>query len=259
DGDSSDDSALYPRDSEGCHGPMSFAEMPSGKGPFIMCAVDTRTPAAASDSFEFKIVGTEGKKPYSVTISSRNAASLKADKNVLPDKEWQSLLVWVFKHEDTFDNPECLDKYKYPLVFLRAQKQQKSMLITIEYRHDDFTINLATITLPPKEEEVINFVRWQADAIRQSIIVGRKLTKTEAELRKAKQHIFDLSKQLQEFIEGSKASEQLLLEKFRLLLNEKKRKIHELGGDEGMDEAFSLVQPTEEESAKTPTKRGKKS
>ncbi|KAK9321397.1 hypothetical protein V1517DRAFT_262453 [Lipomyces orientalis] len=252
----SDDSRLYnPRNDECSRGPLSFAELNKG-GPFVMCA-DQVDKDPSPTKFSIGIAATDGKKPYSVRLTPLEAENIRSHNNLIPSGEWASLLLWIFLHEDTFEGPEFREKYRYPLVFLKGVKDHnKNYLISIEYYVDHFTNVLGTVEFKYDENPLISPMRWVSDSVRENLILGKQRADTTKELHATKRQVDDLRNQIKEFLKKKEESEIIILEKMRILLNEKKQKIHELGGDADKELDFELGEDIEE-STMTPKKRSR--
>ncbi|KAK9365859.1 hypothetical protein V1509DRAFT_631663 [Lipomyces kononenkoae] len=252
-----DDSRLYdPRRDDCSRGPLSFAELNKG-GPFIMCA-DQIEGTPLPSTFSVGISATDGKKPYSALLTPAVAEKIRTHTNLIPSNEWASLLLWIFLHADTFEGEEMRAKYKYPLVFLKGLKDHnKNYLISIEYYVDSFTNVLGTVEFKYDDNILINPMRWVSDSVREYLIVGGHLKNATEELNAAKQQIDDLGQQMKEILRKKDESEMLILEKMRILLNEKKQKIHELGGDADKELDFEVNEEVKEEQAVTPKKRSR--
>ncbi|KAK9375125.1 uncharacterized protein V1513DRAFT_443807 [Lipomyces chichibuensis] len=255
DGKLSDDSRLYdPRSDDCSRGPLSFAELNKG-GPFVMCA-DKIEGSSSPAKFSISIVATDGKKPYSALLTPAVAEKIRSRNNLIPGDEWASLLLWIFVHEDTFKSGELREKYEYPLIFLKGLKDHnKTYLISIEHYVDCFTNVLGTVEFKYDDNPLISPMRWVSDSVREYIIVQKQLRDSKKELAIAQKQIDNLGNQIQEFLKKKDESEILILEKMRILLNEKKQKIHELGGDADKGLDFEYNVNIKEERPTTPKKR----
>ncbi|KAK9495089.1 hypothetical protein V1508DRAFT_242856 [Lipomyces doorenjongii] len=253
----SDDSRLYnPRSDDCSRGPLSFAELNKG-GPFVMCA-DQIEGSPSPSKFSVSIVATDGKKPYSAILTPAVAEKIRSRNNLIPSDEWASLLLWIFLHEDTFKSDELREKYEYPLVFLKGLKDHnKSYLISIEHYIDCFTNVLGTVEFKYDDNPLISPMRWVSDSVREYVILRKQLRNTKKELATTQKQIDDLGHQIKEFLNKKDESEILILEKMRILLNEKKQKIHELGGDADKELDFEYNEDVKEERPRTPKKRSR--
>ncbi|KAK9256021.1 hypothetical protein V1507DRAFT_383436 [Lipomyces tetrasporus] len=253
----SDDSRLYnPRNDECSRGPLSFAELNKG-GPFVMCA-DQVDENPSPTKFSVGIAATDGKKPYSVRLTPLEAEKIRSHNNLIPSGEWASLLLWIFLHEDTFEGPELRDKYRYPLVFLKGVKDHnKNYLISIEYYVDHFTNVLGTVEFKYDDNPLISPMRWVSDSVREYLILGKQIAEAKRELHATKKQVDDLRNQAKEFLKKKDESEIKTLEKMRILLNEKKQKINELGGDADKELDFEFREDIKGETTTTPKKRSR--
>ncbi|KAK9239734.1 hypothetical protein V1525DRAFT_397498 [Lipomyces kononenkoae] len=252
-----DDLRLYdPRHDDCSRGPLSFAELNKG-GPFVMCA-DQIEGTNLPSTFSVGISATDGKKPYSARLTSAVAEKIRTHTNLIPSNEWASLLLWIFLHKDTFESDEMRKKYEYPLVFLKGLKDhKKNYLISIEYYVDSFTNVLGNIEFTYDDNILINPMRWVSDSVREYLLLGEHIKNATIELKAAKQQIDNLDQQLKEILRKKGESEILILEKMRILLNEKKQKIHELGGDVDKELDFEFNEDVKEERPTTPNKRSR--
>ncbi|KAK9360923.1 hypothetical protein V1504DRAFT_439945 [Lipomyces starkeyi] len=257
DGKLSDDSRLYnPRSDDCSRGPLSFAELNKG-GPFVMCA-DQIEGSPSPSKFSVSIVATDGKKPYSALLTPAVAEKIRSHNNLIPSDEWASLLLWIFLHEDTFKSDELRQKYEYPDIFLKGLKDHnKTYLISIEHYIDCFTNVLGTVEFKYDDNPLISPMRWVSDSVREYMILQKQLRDTKKELATAQKQIDDLGHQIKEFLKKKDESDKLILEKMRILLNEKKQKIHELGGDADKELDFEYHEEIKEERPTTPKKRSR--
>lgn len=92
-----------------------------------------------------------------------------------------------------------------------------------------------------KREDMFDINRLCAQSIRDYHKQAFTLSRRTEDLKEAQAQIDNLNNQLQEFIEAKTKSEKLLFEKFRLLLNEKKKKIAELSGDTSLEEIWDAI------------------
>ncbi|KAK9468479.1 hypothetical protein V1512DRAFT_259588, partial [Lipomyces arxii] len=247
-----DDSTLYKRKPDEVHGPMSFAE--TEKRPFVICA--GKIEDSTRSAYDFTLVATDGKNPFSCRVTS--SREYRGPKNIMSDEDWGSLILWAFLHINTFTDPNTVDKYLYPQSFMKGAKKHGNYEVTLEHYFDDFITILGTFEFEYNDDVSINLSRWQTDGIRDYLLQSRKMVAVEKELRNSRAQIDALNDQIREFIDKKDTSEKLILEKVRLLLNEKKKKIQELGGDRDLDQDFEIEENEPEQRVVTPTRRKRK-
>ncbi|KAK7205568.1 hypothetical protein BZA70DRAFT_163310 [Myxozyma melibiosi] len=270
-----DDSKSFYTPTEVYRGTLNFAEIRSDSEsarptPFIICTRDTNEEITA-DHFRLRLVGDDGRHCYSATVTSdestesnQSALSLRRSKTKINDLEWRQLILFLFTRQNHFEDDQMADSYRYPKVYFNASRHKEDgedyYKISIVHQLDGFTTVLGRLVMfrDDKKEELVDMNRLCAQSIRDNHKQDFLLVKAGTDLEQAKKMITELKAQLSEFIEKKKESEDLLLAKFKILLNEKKRRIAELAAEPELDQMWETMASNQSEPATPEPERPRK-
>ncbi|EJT73513.1 hypothetical protein GGTG_10350 [Gaeumannomyces tritici R3-111a-1] len=202
------------------------------------------TPSVAKNTkpLDVKLVATEGENPYVVALQHAAIADLKVPGSPCSSSEWEQILESVLFERQVLEDIQLT-------AALRADRVQ----ITVRKKAQGITQRLGIITLQKDEEEEDSDVtQWCGIAIASREGLKEELVSVRAKTQELEQAVSALSSQLEELMNAKRDHEAALLDKFRLLLNEKKARIREQqdiirSGNLGPD-ALAPVQSSPEHS-----------
>ncbi|KAK1639821.1 hypothetical protein BDP81DRAFT_391876 [Colletotrichum phormii] len=182
------------------------------EGAFVIVqATPTRSKA-----LDVKLVGTDGVKPYAVSLRHDKVALLRVKNSPVSEEEWVAILTAVLQQEPA-DGVEAI-----------ASVENESVLtLTIRKKGNEFTQRLGAIELSHSPRELIELFDWCALSAQTANEAKEALASTTAKASKLEDSVRELKAQLDELVAAKEADESELLEKFRDLLNEKKVKIRQ--------------------------------
>ncbi|RAL66369.1 hypothetical protein DID88_006038 [Monilinia fructigena] len=153
-----------------------------------------------SRPLDVKLIGTDGELVFAVSLNHTKVSSIKSRNSPCSDEEWIRILSSILLHEPLKDGEENVTRG----VEIRAKVEKKAMTILVQKVIEGIKQRLGAIRLDETEEEEsasLNGYREQQETL-------DKLNKDFKESSKLKSE-----------------NENRLLEKFGILLNEKKLKI----------------------------------
>ncbi|KLU83450.1 hypothetical protein MAPG_02510 [Magnaporthiopsis poae ATCC 64411] len=195
---------------------LRIARSDGGGSLFVLVHV---TPSSTKNAkpLDVKLVATEGENPYVVALQHAAIADLKVSGSPCSSSEWEHILESVLLEHQVLDD-----------VQLTAAVRSDRVQITIRKKAQGITQRLGTITLQKDEdEEDSDVTQWCGIAIESREELKGELASVRAKAQELEQAVSALSGQLEELINAKRDHEATLLDKFRLLLNEKKAKIRE--------------------------------
>ncbi|KAK3304411.1 uncharacterized protein B0T15DRAFT_512565 [Chaetomium strumarium] len=182
-------------------------------GAFVLGEV---TPSG-SKPLNVKFVATEGEEPYVVKLRHDRIGDLRASSSPCSSEEWERILKALLLGGELIEGIEA------------GAEAHVGKFITITVRRRVAGINqrLGALTLNHKADEAIQLFDWCGAAALQREQFQESLATEKAKVAEREARITDLRNQLDELTESKKAREMEILEKFCVLLNEKKVKIRE--------------------------------
>ncbi|KAK4237651.1 hypothetical protein C8A03DRAFT_44531 [Achaetomium macrosporum] len=182
-------------------------------GAFVLGEV---TPSG-SKPLNVKFVATEGEEPYVVKLRHDRIGDLRASSSPCSPEEWERILKALLLGGEPIEGIESGAEANVG----------KSITITIRRRIAGINQRLGALSLSHKAEEAIQLFDWCGAAALQSEKFQESLAAEKAKVAELEARIAELRNQLDELTESKKAREAEILEKFCVLLNEKKVKIRE--------------------------------
>ncbi|CAK7230772.1 hypothetical protein SCUCBS95973_007685 [Sporothrix curviconia] len=147
-----------------------------------------------------------------------------------PD-EWEQILSFLLLGNGSVDNIDAT----------ATVKEEETLTITVRKRVQNITQRLGTLSLTYDGDEGIELFEWCGEAVEEQTRAASALVKATAEQSSLQATVGELTAQLDEFLEAKAADEAAMLEKFCMLLNEKKVKIRQ--------QQLQLRQAAEEDAA----------
>ncbi|TVY75709.1 hypothetical protein LSUE1_G008239 [Lachnellula suecica] len=174
---------------------------------------------------DLKLIGTENETVFSVSLENGQTSSHKDPKSKLTNGQWHAVLSYVLlgiapDGEDTafVQGVEAV---------ARLESGGTRLAITIQRRVEGITQRFGTITLRATEEEELDIFEWCGSALASKDKAAEQVRALKLSLREKDEQIKKLQESFAELTNLKTAHEKSLLEKFSLLLNEKKLKIRD--------------------------------
>ncbi|KFY26064.1 hypothetical protein V491_01477, partial [Pseudogymnoascus sp. VKM F-3775] len=178
----------------------------------------------AAATLDVKILATEGMKQSQIQ-------KLKSKKAPCTDSEWEAILEVILLQQES--DPEKAAAAE-GIEVEAAIEDDVAVELIFKKSTSGITQRLGSLRLPHDEDQEIELFDWCGASITHSHSLTSTLKSAQADLHKEQAKSQKLADQLEELIKAKEENEHSLLEKFSLLLNEKKAKIRELqrGGGE---------------------------
>lgn len=175
--------------------------------------------SAGKHPLDVKLVGTDGESVFSVSFK-HNQTFMWKDKNFAGNaEEWDTILSFMLLGTEQNDTTLSVEV----AARLEAGPELK---ITIQRRIEEIIQKLGAITLPEKEE-VVELYDWCDLTIQSKDTVERELAELKKLLKAKEAEVKKVNEGMKQMIKLKNEHENDLIEKFSLLLNEKKLKIRD--------------------------------
>ncbi|KAF4634002.1 hypothetical protein G7Y89_g4097 [Cudoniella acicularis] len=172
---------------------------------------------------DVKVIGTEQESVFSVALKHSRVKSLRVKNSPCDEEEWETILSSILLDSEPPDGHAVVIKG----VEAIAKVEATSLTITIQKRIEGITQRLGTISLPVTEEEELDIFEWCGSAIIAKDKSKQELQTLRYKLEEKDEAIKRLEESFKELVDLKNEHEKALLEKFSLLLNEKKLKIRD--------------------------------
>ncbi|KAF9877727.1 hypothetical protein CkaCkLH20_04862 [Colletotrichum karsti] len=182
------------------------------EGAFVIVqATPTRSKA-----LDVKLVGTDGVEPYAVSLRHDKIASLRVKNSPCSEEEWVSILTSVISQDPAND-----------VEVVASVEDESSITLTVRKKGKEFSQRLGAIELSHSPRELIELYDWCGLSVQTANEAKEALASATAKASQLEETVRDLQAHLEELVAAKEANETELLEKFCLLLNEKKLKIRQ--------------------------------
>ncbi|TLS23206.1 uncharacterized protein PpBr36_06287 [Pyricularia pennisetigena] len=175
------------------------------EGSFVLIHVQPSSSKKARP-LDVRIVATEGTSPYVVTLKHSSIQTLRPKDSPCTSEEWEQILEFLLLGQEVV-----------PDIHLTAAVGSGLQI----------TQRLGLINLQEDESEAVELFDWCGLALEFTNNARTELASAKAKAEECEQAVSELTKQLEELVQAKAEHEAALLNKFRLLLNEKKAKIRE--------------------------------
>ncbi|KAK1832741.1 hypothetical protein QBC39DRAFT_67184 [Podospora conica] len=194
------------------HIPRTDAE-----GTFVLGEV---TSSGGSKPLNLTIVATEGEAAYSVKLRHDKITTHLTSSAPCSPAEWESILTSLLLPNGT--PPPAIEPGA------EVSSDGESLVITIRRRVAGINQRLGTLTLPASTSpDAIQLFDWCTTLALERAALHSEAAASAARAQEQETQIAELRAQLAELTDAKKRRETELLEKFCVLLNEKKVKIRE--------------------------------
>ncbi|KAL8988856.1 MAG: hypothetical protein Q9177_002133 [Variospora cf. flavescens] len=194
------------------------------------------TSSCGSSPLDLKLLATEGTEPYVKTLKHSRIPKYRAKTNHLSDQKWEEVLrstllqerlqtaLTTSENQDDDEKPEDASSQTIQLVaYISSSK------LTITFRNSISGIHqkLGELSLAADPDTNINLFDWTSTAIARAETAQAEADDLQRQLATQTGTVKQLHQQLEELIQAKKDHEDTLLQKFCILLNEKKAKIRD--------------------------------
>ncbi|EKD16324.1 hypothetical protein MBM_05618 [Drepanopeziza brunnea f. sp. 'multigermtubi' MB_m1] len=189
-----------------------------GEDPsFVLLQVSS----AGSNPLDVNLVGTENSTLFSAKLRHNQIATLKTSK--VSQDEWENVLLYILLGIDAEGNPTPTPED----IEAVAKIDSTSMTISIQKNIEGITQKLGIITLAENENAAGDLYEWCGSAVLAKDSLMNYLQSLKAKFEEKDAQIKKLEESLAEMAQMKHENETQLLQKFSLLLNEKKLKIRD--------------------------------
>ncbi|KAL5352856.1 hypothetical protein ACLOAV_002804 [Pseudogymnoascus australis] len=213
-----------------------------GQEGFVLVHIAPLAQKAAA-TLDVKILATEGSAPFAFTCKlplplwpgrslrgiPNQIQKLKSKKAPCTDSEWEAILEVILLQQES--DPEKAAAAE-GIEVEAAIEEDVAVELIFKKSTSGITQRLGSLRLPHDEDQEIELFDWCGASILHSHALTSTLKSAQADLHKEQAKSQRLAEQLEELIKAKGENEHVLLEKFALLLNEKKAKIRELKVEE---------------------------
>ncbi|KAI1330636.1 hypothetical protein F5Y16DRAFT_396128 [Xylariaceae sp. FL0255] len=170
-----------------------------------------------SRPLDLKLIGSESSAVFLLKLRHKKINEYKASSGNCADEEWEQILISTF-----VDLKPVVD------LEIKAEVSADNTSVALSFRKNihGITQRLGSIQLGDADVEISPF-DWCVSALASRRQVADELATANAKIVDLKDAVAKLKAQLDDFITSKEEDENLMLEKFRDLLNEKKVKIRQ--------------------------------
>ncbi|ESZ90986.1 hypothetical protein SBOR_8620 [Sclerotinia borealis F-4128] len=179
--------------------------------------------STGSRPLDVKLVGTDGELVFVVSLKHSKISSLKSKNSPCKNEEWILILSSILLHEPPKEGEETVTRG----VEIHAKVEKKAMTLVIQKVIEGIKQRLGTIKLDETEEEEIGLFEWCALATKSADSSKDELEALRIKYREQQESLNKINENFKELNKLKVDHENQLLEKFTLLLNEKKLKIRD--------------------------------
>ncbi|CAG8980769.1 hypothetical protein HYALB_00012869 [Hymenoscyphus albidus] len=198
---------------------------------------------------DLKLIGTEEEHVFVVELKHSDISALKLDS--CTQDEWEDILLSVLREVTPANEAVRTDVE----LSAKVEKKAKSLTITIQRRVEGITQKLGQIPMKAKDPESveISLFDWCGTVVTSRDQSSRELHALHASLGEKDAQMKKLEESLAELVTLKEQHDNALLEKFSLLLNEKKLKIR----DQQHLLAGSTIDPVRLEEVEAPRRNSR--
>ncbi|QSZ33714.1 hypothetical protein DSL72_005285 [Monilinia vaccinii-corymbosi] len=169
---------------------------------------------------DVKLIGTDGELVFEVSLKHTKISSIRSRNSPCNDEEWILILSSILLDTSPKDGQENVTRG----VEIHAKVEEKSMTLVIQKVVEGIKQRLGSIKLDETDEE-INLFEWCSLATRSADSSKGELEALRVQYREQQEILDKLNEDFKESNKLKYEDGNQLLEKFGLLVNEKKLKI----------------------------------
>ncbi|TVY15854.1 hypothetical protein LARI1_G005655 [Lachnellula arida] len=174
---------------------------------------------------DLKLIGTENETVFKVILEHDRTSSLKDSKSRLNQEQWDAVLSTILlgtvpeeEHKAITQGVEAVAK---------VESGGSKLSITIQRRIEGITQRLGSFTLRETEDEQPDLFEWCGQVVESKSKSTTELQTLKSNIKHKDEQFKKLEESFAELVDLKNGHEKSLLEKFSLLLNEKKLKIRD--------------------------------
>ncbi|KAL2066643.1 hypothetical protein VTL71DRAFT_2715 [Oculimacula yallundae] len=183
--------------------------------------------SSGGKTLDLDLIGTENDNVFNLSLKLSQTSTLK-DKKV-PHEEWEPIfsafLLGTSPEGEPADAPEGVEAIAS--IQFGPKDIPKSITIVIQRNIEGITQKLGKIVLPRDPDGDGDLYEWCSEVVQANRKITRQLQASKAKLNDKDAQIKKLEDSLAELVKAKNDNDTQLLEKFSLLLNEKKLKIRD--------------------------------
>ncbi|KAH8791274.1 hypothetical protein F5882DRAFT_400478 [Hyaloscypha sp. PMI_1271] len=193
---------------------------PQDEPPFVLVHVTS----AGRRLLDVDLIGTDNGYGFSVSLRHQPSSLGKKNSSAVNQEDWEAILTFILL--GTAPGP---DRAAVTEDLEAVAKVDGNLTITVQKRVEGITQKLGTITLAEDADalEKIDLFEWCGLSVTSKNTTTKELESQQKALREKNEQVKKLEDALAELKKLKNDHENDLLEKFSLLLNEKKLKIRD--------------------------------
>jgi len=182
-----------------------------------------RVSSVGSRPLDIELIGTENESVFATSLKHNKTSALKAKNCPLNQEEWETVLSSILLGTPAEEgNEEVLRG-----IEAVAKVDGDLMTLTIQKRIEGITQRLGNIEIPSDETAEIDIFGWCGLAIESAKRSSQTLVELKTKVKEQEISLKKLHNNFEELVKAKTDHETDLLEKFSVLLNEKKLKIRD--------------------------------
>ncbi|EPE37118.1 hypothetical protein GLAREA_09281 [Glarea lozoyensis ATCC 20868] len=192
---------------------------PANEANFVLLHVES----TGRRQLDLKLIGTEEETVFSVALRHSKISDLKSTNSPCNQDDWEDILLSIFRgiapgNGDILQGIETIAK---------VERKAVSLTVIIQKRIEGITQKLGTISLPATDDEPVSLFEWCGNVIKSKETASNELHIIQKRMEEKDAQIKKLEEGMDELVKLKTSHESALLEKFSILLNEKKLKIRD--------------------------------
>jgi len=189
--------------------------------PFVLVHVSSAGPRP----LDLDLIGTDNDAGFSVSFKQNHPSSLGKKNSSINQEDWEAILSAILLGA-ALENAAATKDVE---AVAKVESNPTSLKITLQRRVGDIRQSLGSISLPESEAalEKIDLYEWCGLVISSKDATESELKSRKATFQEKDDQVKKLEDSLAELTRLKLENENQLLEKFSLLLNEKKLKIRD--------------------------------
>ncbi|PVH80983.1 hypothetical protein DL98DRAFT_458926 [Cadophora sp. DSE1049] len=174
-------------------------------------------------TLDLDLIGTDNETAFVYSLKHSQLSKLKEKK--INSEEWEQTLSAFLLGTDPEGTPVATPEGVEAVASIQAGA--KSLTIIIQRNIEGITQKFGTIVLPRGPDDAADFYDWCSESVLENVKIAQQLQVSKAKLDDKDAQIKKLEVALAELVQLKNDNDTQLLEKFSLLLNEKKLKIRD--------------------------------
>ncbi|KAK0122403.1 hypothetical protein ONS95_010641 [Cadophora gregata] len=174
-------------------------------------------------TLDLELIGTDNETAFVSSLKHSQLSKLKEKK--INAEEWEQVLYALLLGTDPEGKPVSPGEGVEAVASIQAGA--KSLTIIIQRNIEGITQKFGTLVLPRGPDDAADFYDWCSESVLENTKIAQELQASNLKLDEKDAQIKKLEVALAELVQLKNDNDTQLLEKFSLLLNEKKLKIRD--------------------------------